>query len=195
MGRRSPPVCVLAAALPLLIACGSHDRGAALGKSSQPAAPAREVWTQLPCGGTTYRISSGKITGFIDAACQELAQAVQTERGYRATIVRFTCRDSRERIVQSLLVPSHLLDQYESNCREYLAAKEAFASALRDRSQDHEAVWHAHQAESLRFSARTNELAKAHLAEMNDLARRTRADREALDHLIKDAGGSIEIAG
>jgi len=194
MGCRSL-VCVLVAALPLLGACGSPDRDAAFAKPSRPAVPAREVWTQLPCGGTTYRIRSGKLTGVIDAACEELAQAVQTERGYRATIVRFTCRDTRERIVQSLLVPSHLLDQYESNCREYLAAQDAFESALRDRSQDHKTVWQTHRAEASRFNTRTNELAKAHLAEMNDLARRTRADREALEHLIKDAGGSIEIAG
>jgi hypothetical protein len=187
MPRQSTVICAVAAFATLFAACDRH--GGASARSSDGRV------SQLSCGGMTYRIEVAKVSSDITAACERVNSSVQAERSYRAATVRYTCRDEKDHVVQSLPVPNRLLDDYEKNCREFTAAREALDRGLKDPTQDHRSVHAAYQAEYARFVQRGNELAKAYGADLSDFNNRTRTDRAALNHLIKTVGGSIEITG
>jgi hypothetical protein len=184
---RHAAVIAVAAFATLFAACDRHG-GAGVRTSD-------DRMSQLSCGGTTYQIEANKVSSDITAACDRVNSSVQAERAYRAAMVRYTCRDQKDHVVQSLRIPSRLLDDYEKNCQQFTAARETFDRGLKDPAQDHRSVHEAYQAESTRFTQRGNELARAYGADLSDFSSRTRTERAALNQLVKAAGGSIAITG
>jgi hypothetical protein len=166
-------------ALALLAACvlGACARKAGPGAAGQP--------TQLSCGSKTYRVGAERVDTEVNEACDRVKKSAEALKAYRATVARFTCQGSDGHVVLSLLAPRDEFDEYDRNCRQYLAAQDALHNHTIDIA--------AHQAASRDFTAKNNELARKHAAEDNALFRQRDADQAALSRLIKDRGGSIEI--
>ncbi len=142
--------------------------------------------TRLSCGSITYRVSAERVDAEVNDACERVKRSAEALRAYRATISRFTCQRSDGHVVLSLLAPRDQFDQYDSNCRQYLAAEDEF--------HNHPGDFAGHQNASRDFTAKNNELAKKRSADDNALFSQRQADQTALSGLIKSRGGSIEIA-
>jgi len=141
--------------------------------------------TQLSCGSKTYRVSADRIDSEVDEACDRVSKSADALKAYRATVARFTCQESNGHVVLSLLAPRGLFDEYDRNCREYLAAQDAFHNHTIDIA--------AHSLALRDFTASNNQLARKHGEEDNALFRQRDADQAALSRLIRNRGGSIEI--
>ena len=165
--------------LVLLAACAV---GACTRKTGQGAGA---QLTQLSCAAKTYRIGADRIDAEVNEACDRVRKSAQALAAYRATIARFTCQESNGHVVLSLLAPRDEFDEYDRNCRQYLAAQDAFHNRTMDIA--------AHQIASRDFTASNNQLARKHGEEDNALFRQRDADQAALSRLIKNRGGSIEI--
>lgn len=172
------PARVIMLALLAAYAVGACTRKAAEGAAGR--------LTQLSCGSKTYRVGADRIDAEINEACDRVGKSAEALKAYRATVARFTCQESNGHVILSLLAPRDEFDEYERNCREYLAAQDAF--------RNHATDIVAHSVASRDFTARNNELARKHAAEDNALFRQRDADQAALSRLIKNRGGSIEIS-
>jgi hypothetical protein len=140
---------------------------------------------QLSCGNKTYRVNAERIDAEVNGACDQVKKSAEALKAYRATSARFTCQESNGHVALSLMAPRDQFDDYDRNCRQYLAAQDALHNHTIDIA--------AHQAASRDFTASNNQLARQHADEDNALFRRRDADQAALSRLIKDRGGSIEI--
>jgi hypothetical protein len=178
---------VLAAMLAsAVIGCGAHS-GHGSSQASLPAA-------QLSCGGKTFRLDADKINSAMHESCDRASASLDALQAYRATVVRFTCREGDGHIVSSLLAPQDLISSYDASCKEFLAAKEAFHASLQSAPAAHpHAAFEQHRTASAKFTAATNELARRHALADNALYRQRQADLAAVSQLVKNAGGSIEI--
>jgi hypothetical protein len=145
---------------------------------SQPA--------QLRCGDATYRLSSDKIDGEINQACERMKKSYEATMSNRSARVRFTCQDSKGQVVLSTLVRDDSLEDYNRSCQQFVAAEAALPNSTTDRQ--------AYFAVLRNFRAETNQLTRRSVDAANDVWRENRADKTALDRLVKARGGSIEIA-
>jgi len=175
--RAPARVILLALLTACAVAVGACTRKAAEGAGGQ--------LRQLSCGSKTYRLGADRIDAEINEACDRAGKSAEALKAYRATVARFTCQESDGHVILSLLAPRDESDEYQRNCRQYLAAQDAFRNHTTDIA--------AHSAASRDFTARNNELARQHAAEDNALFRQRDADQAALSGLIKNRGGSIEI--
>jgi hypothetical protein len=121
----------------------------------------------------------------VKSACERLSHSHEAVRARRGARVRFTCQEANGHVVESTLVPSDSLAEYEQNCRRYLAANEP----LRDGTAD----VHAHFAALRAFVDANNQLTHQSVDQSNALWRQERTDRASLNRLVKERGGSIEI--
>ena len=174
----------------LLAACGG---GSSTGGGGQSTTAADQM-TQLTCGNLTYRLSKDKVTGGIMASCDQVTKSLKALRAYRAAKVRFTCREADGRIVKSLAIPEHQLDDYNQECQEYLAAKDADIRGLKERSTDKHTLFEMHSAAYTKLNGGGNDLVRQSAEEDSALYRRKLADQAVLEKAIKDLGGSIEIS-
>jgi len=176
----------------LLAACGGGS--GSTGDSSGQSATAAEQMTQLTCGNLTYRLSKEKVTSDIMASCDQVTKSLKALRAYRAAKVRFTCREGDGRIVKSLAVPERQLDDYNQECQEYLAAKDAYIRSLKERNTDRQTLFEMHRAAYTKLNGGGNDLMRQSAEEDSALYRRKLADQAVLERAIKDLGGSIEIS-
>jgi len=168
--------------LTLLVLLAAYAVGACTRKAGEEAGGRL---TQLSCGSKTYRVSAERVDATVNEACDRVRKSAEALKAYRATIARFTCRESNGHVILSLLAPRDQLDEYDRNCRQYLTAQDALHNHTIDIA--------AHQIASRDFTASNNQLARKHGEEDNALFRQRDADQAALSRLIKDRGGSIEI--
>jgi hypothetical protein len=139
--------------------------------------------TEYTCGGKTYRVPASAIDGDLNRACEAVKTSLSATEPYTsAEMVRFTCQRSDGHVVESLRVGKYLLDDYDRACKEYLAA---------DASSDQDVK----RAALRKFIADSNVLSRKLAADANDAYRQKKADVSALEQLIKERGGSIEIGG
>jgi hypothetical protein len=151
---------------------------AASGEGSQPI--------QLKCGDTIYRLNSDKIDGEVNGACERTKSSYEATMSSRSARVRFTCQDSKGHVVMSMLVREDLLDDYNGSCRQFTAAEAALPNSTSDKQPYFEVL--------RKFQAVTNQLTRQSVDEANVVWRQNRADKAALNQLVKVRGGSIEIA-
>jgi hypothetical protein len=177
---------IRALSLTALVACAlcacSRKAGHAGGESPSGA---DSQLTQLSCGARTYRVSAERVDDEVRGACERAQQSEQALQAYRGTLTRFTCQGSDGHVTSSLLVPRAQYDDYDRNCRQYLATEEAFHRNTADVG--------AHQAALKDFIAANNALARKHLDDDNALFRQRQQDQSAVSTLIRSRGGSIEI--
>lgn len=187
----SAPFLILSS---LLAACGGGSSGTSSsgGGSAQSAATADQMM-QLTCGSHTYRLSKDKVTGDILGSCDQVTKSLKALRSYRAAKVRFTCRESDGSVVKSVAIPEHQLDDYKLECQEYLAAKDAYIHALKERGTDKHALFEMHRAAYSKLNGGGNDLVRQSAEEDSALYRKKIADQAVLENVIKDLGGSIEI--
>jgi hypothetical protein len=174
----------------VLAGCGggrsaSTGGGTNSGTSSAGENTASQL-TELKCGNTTYRLSAAKIDREVNEACDRVNKSHESDRASRAARTRFTCQDSKGHIVESRPVPNALLEDYNKSCREYLSTDAQFENGTADRTTHFDAL--------KRFQSETNQLTKQSVDEANANWRQNRSDQASLNTLIKNRGGSIEIA-
>jgi hypothetical protein len=145
---------------------------------SQPA--------RLKCGDTIYRLSSDKIDSEINEACERMTKSYDATMSHRSARARFTCQDSKGHVVLSMLVPDDSLENYNRSCQQFVGAEAALPNSPTDR-QPYFNVLRTFQAE-------TNQLTRQSVDAANAIWRQNRADKAALNQLVKVRGGSIEIA-
>jgi hypothetical protein len=153
---------------------GSEDGG----HGSQPA--------QLKCGDTTYRLSSDRIDSEINEACERMKKSYEATMSNRSVRVRFTCQDSKGHVVSSMLVPDGSLENYNRSCQQFVAAEMALPNSTTDRQAHFDAL--------RKFQAETNQLTRQSVDAADAIWRQNRANKAALNQLVKARGGSIEIA-
>jgi len=176
----------------LLAACGG---GSSAGGSGVQSATTADHMTQLICGNLTYRLSKDKVTSDIMASCDQVTKSLKALRAYRAAKIRFTCREADGHVVKSLAVPEHQLDDYNQECQEYLAAKDAYIRGLKERNTDRHTLLEMHRAAYTKLNGGGNDLLARQSAEEDSaLYRRKLADQAVLEKVLKDLGGSIEIS-
>ena len=147
------------------------------GQAGQPA--------ELRCGDTTYRLSSDKIDSEINEACERMTKSYDATMSNRSARVRFSCQDSKGHVVLSMLVPDDSLENYNRSCQQFVGAEAALPNSPTDR-QPYFNVLRKLQAE-------TNQLTRQSVDAANVIWRQNRADKAALNQLVKVRGGSIEI--
>jgi hypothetical protein len=180
-------------ALLLLVGCGLSGcgRDASTGADNKSAAGG-EVGSngsqpaQLKCGDTTYRLSSDKIDREINEACERMKKSYDATMSNRSARVRFTCQDSKGHVVLSMLVPDDSLENYNRSCQQFAGEEAALPNSPTDRQPYFNVL--------RKFQAETNQLTRQSVDAANAIWRQNRADKAALNQLIKVRGGSIEIA-
>ena len=182
------------AALMLLVGCGlsgcgrgrdaSTDAGTKSAGSSEVASNGSRS-AQLKCGDTTYRMSSERIDSEINEACERMTKSYDATMSNRSARVRFSCQDSKGHVVLSMLVPDDSLENYNRSCQQFVGAEAALPNSPTDR-QPYFNVLRKLQAE-------TNQLTRESVDAANVIWRQNRADKAALNQLVKVRGGSIEI--
>jgi hypothetical protein len=183
------------AALLFLVDCGlsscgrGHDASTGAGNknavSSEDGSNGGQP-AQLKCGDTTYRLSSDKIDSEINAACERLQKSYEATTSNRSARVRFTCQDSKGHVVSSMLVPEDSLEDYNRSCQQFVGAEAALPNSPTDRQPYFNVL--------RKFQAETNQLTRQSVDAANVIWRQNRADKAALNQLVKVRGGSIEIA-
>jgi hypothetical protein len=182
-------------ALLLLICCGLS--GCGRGRDASTAAGNKNAGgseygsngsqpSQLRCGDTTYRLESDKIDREINEACERMKKSYEATMSSRSARVRFTCQDSKGHVVLSTLVRDDSLEDYNRSCQQFVAAEAALPNSTTDRQ--------AYFAVLRKFQAETNQLTRRSVDAANGVWRENRADKTALDRVVKARGGSIEIA-
>jgi hypothetical protein len=174
MRRYGPAMAMLVlGGIGALVGCGRHGS-------------ADEQLSHLRCGKTTYRLSASQIDAELRSACDRVSQSAAALDTYGpAARVRFTCARADGHVVQSVLVSKDLLSDYDQACAQYVTA----AAAALSRSDTHAA------AEALRaLTEQTNVLTRSFVEEANRSFARRKADRDVLERLVKERGGSIEIS-
>lgn len=86
----------------------------------------------------------------------------------------------------SVLVPDALLPAYDRSCQEFSAADQPFESGAADRQSHFDALKN--------LQSETNQLTRQTVDEANAIWRQNRADQALLNKLIKERGGTIDIA-
>jgi hypothetical protein len=104
----------------------------------------------------------------------------------RSARVRFSCQDSKGHVVLSMLVRDELLEDYNQSCQQFVAAEAALPNSTTDRQAYFEVL--------RKFQAKTNQLTRQSVDRANAIWRENRADKTALERLVKAHGGSLEIA-
>jgi len=169
-----------------LSGCGGGHRADAGGGTRSGSSDSTGQLTQLRCGNTTYRLGAGQIDGEVNEACDRANKSYEANRSNRAARTRFTCQDSKGHVVASLQVPDALLEDYNKGCQRYLVADEPFENGTADRSTHFDAL--------KRFQNETKQLTRDFADEANAIWHQDRADQALINKLIKNRGGSIEIA-
>jgi hypothetical protein len=141
---------------------------------------------ELKCGDTTYRLSSDKIDSELNEACARVQKSYEATMANRSARVRFTCQDSKGHVVSSILVPDDSLENYNRSCQQFVGAEAALPNSPTDRQAYFDLL--------RRFQAETNQLTRQSVDAANAISRQNRADKAALNQLVKARGGSIEIA-
>jgi len=154
---------------------GSSESGS---NGSQPV--------QLKCGDTTYRLSSDKIDREINEACEQLNKSYEVTMSNRSARVRFSCQDSNGHVVLSMLVRDESLEDYNRSCQQFVAAEATLPNSTTDRQPYFNVL--------RKFQTETNQLTQQSVDAANAIWRENRADKAALNQLVKVRGGSIEIA-
>jgi hypothetical protein len=180
-------------ALLLLTGCGLSGcgRGASTGAGNRNAGGTENGSNvsqpaQLRCGDATYRLSSDKIDGEINQACERMKKSYEATTSNRSARVRFSCQDSKGHVVLSTLVRDELLEDYNQSCQQFVAAEAALPNSTTDRQAYFEVL--------RKFQAKTNQLTRQSVDRANAIWRENRADKTALERLVKAHGGSLEIA-
>jgi hypothetical protein len=181
-------------ALLLLVGCGlsgcGRGRDASTGAGNKSASSEYgsngSLPAQLRCGDTTYRLSSDKIDSEINEACERMKKSYEATMSNRSVRVRFTCQDSKGHVVLSMLVRDDSLEDYNRSCRQFAAAEAALPNGATDRQAYFDVL--------RKFQAETNQLTRQSVDATNAVWRQNRADKTALNQLVKARGGSIEIA-
>ena len=182
-------------ALLLLVGCGLS--GCGRGRDASPAAGNKSAGSsevggngsqpaQLKCGDTTYRMSSDKIDSEINEACERMTKSYDATMSNRSARVRFSCQDSKGHVVLSMLVPDDSLENYNRSCQQFVGAEAALPNSPTDRQPYFNVL--------RKFQADTNQLTRQSVDAANVIWRQNRADKAALNQLVKVRGGSIEIA-
>jgi hypothetical protein len=153
-------------------------KNAGSGEGNQPI--------QLKCGDTIYRLNSDKIDGEVNGACERTKRSYEATMSSRSARVRFACQDSKGHVVMSMLVRDGLFDDYNRSCQQFTAAEAALPNSTTDRQPYFEVL--------RKFQAETNQLTRQSVDAANVIWRQNRADKAALNQLVKVRGGSIEIA-
>jgi hypothetical protein len=167
-----------------LSGCG-HDAGTGAGVKNAGGGQGSQP-THLKCGDTTYRLNSDKIDGEVNGACERTKRSYEATMSSRSARVRFTCQDSKGHVVISTLVRDDLLDDYNRSCQQFTAAEAVLPNNPTDRQPYFEVL--------RKFQAETNQLTRQSVDAANVVWRQNRADKAALNQLVKVRGGSIEIA-
>ncbi len=159
---------------------GNNSAGSSEGgnNGSQPA--------QLKCGDATYRLSSDKIDSEINAACERMRKSYEASMSSRSARARFTCHDSKGHVIMSMLVPDDLLENYNRSCQEFVGEEAALPNSPTDRQPYFNVL--------RKFQAEINQLTRQSVDAANALWHQNRADKAALNQLVKVRGGSIQIA-
>jgi hypothetical protein len=186
MSPRDASCSTVLGTLLLLLGCGLPGCSGNHGGGRNSGENAATQLTQLKCGDATYRIIPDRIDVEVSGACDRVTKSHEAEQSSRAARARFTCQDSKGHVVESVLVPNALLEDYNRSCQQYLAADQAFENGTADRS--------IHFAALRAFQDETNQLTRQSVDDANTTWRQNRADRALLNKLVKDRGGSIEIA-
>ena len=189
-------VCGIAlVALWLLVGCGlsgcGRGRDASTGAANKSAGSSEDgnngsQPAELKCGDTTYRLSSDKIDGEINQACEQMKKSYEATMSNRSARVRFTCQDSKGHVVLSMLVPDDSLENYNRSCQQFVGEEAALPNSPTDRQPYFNVL--------RKFQAETNQLTRQSVDAANAIGRQNRADKAALNQLVKVRGGSIEIA-
>jgi hypothetical protein len=180
-------------ALLLLAGCGLSGcgRGTSTGAGNRNAGGTENGSNanqpaELRCGDTTYRLSSDKIDGEINQACERMNKSYEATMSDRSARVRFSCQDSKGDVVLSMLVRNELLEDYNRSCQQFVAAEAALPNSTTDRQPYFQVL--------RKFQAETNQLTRQSVDAANVIWHESRADKTALERLVKAHGGSIEIA-
>jgi hypothetical protein len=164
--------------------CGRHG-------SSGGAAPQSEGHlTDFKCGATTYRIDPDRIDGAVEAACAHVKESAALLVRYAAAArVRYTCARGDGHVVQSLMVTQDLFDDYNKGCQQFLSSEAAAVAGPGDRDGQRAKM------EALRvLNDESNSLTRGFAQDANRDYAKNKAAQDALNQLIRDRGGSIEIA-
>jgi hypothetical protein len=177
-------------ALLLLVGCG-RGRDASTGAGNRSAGSSENGSNvsqpaQLRCGDATYRLSSDKIDREINQACERMKKSYEATMSIRSARVRFSCQDSKGHVVLSMLVRDESLEDYNRSCQQFVAAEAALPSSTTDRRAYFEVL--------RKLQAETNQLTRQSVDAANAIWRDHRADKTALERLVKAHGGSIEMA-
>jgi hypothetical protein len=162
-----------------LSACGARTAGTGADAQHNATSPAK-----LKCGSTTYNLGVEKIDAETNEACDRLNKSFKLHQSTRER-TRFICHDPKGHIVMSVLVPDALLPNYDKSCQEFSAADQPFENGSADRQSHFDAL--------KKLQSETNQLTRQTVDEANAMWRQNRADQAALNKLIKERGGSIEI--
>ena len=141
---------------------------------------------QLSCGDTTYRLSPGKIDTQINEGCERVKKSYEAVTSSRSDRVHFTCQDSKGHVILNMSVPNDSLEDYNRSCQQFGSAEAALPNSPTDRQPYFDVL--------RKFQAETNQLTRQSVDAANATWRRNRADKSALNQLVKVRGGSIEIA-
>lgn len=170
----------------LLVGCGLAGCGRGRDASTDAGNTNGGSPVQLRCGDTTYRLSSDKIDREINEACERLKKSYEVTMSNGSARVRFTCQDSKGHVVLSMPVRDESLENYNRSCQQFVAAEATLPNTTTDRQPYFNVL--------RKFQAETNELTRRSVDAANAVWRENRADKAALNQLVKVRGGSIEIA-
>lgn len=164
--------------------CGRHGGGGAAPPQSEGH------WTDFKCGATTYRMDPDRIDGAVKAACERVKESAALLVRYAAAArVRYTCARSDGHVVQSLMVTQDLLDDYNKGCQQFLSSEAAAVVGPGDRDGQR-----AKMAALRLLNDESNNLTRRFVQDANRDDGNNKAAKDALNQLVRDRGGSIEIA-